>query len=214
MLQEGGCPAGVKSPVVVGQVGGVADPQGNPRAKAGSAPPCLRDHRLAGVQPRYLGAIWHEARHLGHVPAGTAPDIQGGACPPQHKLFHQGILGRPQPGNGVGCVKKPDQAARIGRGVHGAELCGTSRVIFRNHVPVASQLPGIRSRAASLVAAHGRRGLAEAGETVGECGPPAPPIRVCETADRECCIGHFGSIAHPRADGHPVTAGVFCRGLQ
>jgi len=133
MLQDGGRPAGIKFLVVVGQFGGVADPQANPRAEAGRPPPRFGNHRLAGVDTRHVSAVRHEARQLGYIPAGAAPDIQGSARSPQRKLLHQGILGFPQPGHGVGRVEKPDQAARIGGCVHGAELCGTGRAVFRDH---------------------------------------------------------------------------------
>jgi len=87
VLQDGGHPADVKCLVRIGQVSGVTGPQRNPRAQTGGALTGLGDHRLADIDTRYVSIVRHEPRHLGHVDAGTAADVQGGARFPEVELL-------------------------------------------------------------------------------------------------------------------------------
>ena len=137
MLQDRGGPAGVEHLVVKGQFGSVAESQRNPRAEVLCAPPRLSQHLLTGVDTRHPGAVWHEAHHLGHVPAGSASDIQCGACPPERKLLGQSLLGRPQSRNRAGFIEKPDQPAWFGGRVDGAEFRGIHSAILRDHLQAA-----------------------------------------------------------------------------
>jgi len=80
VLENGIGATGVKCVVRIRQAGGVADPQRHLRAEVRGAPTCLGGHRFAGIYSRHLGAWWHAPGHRGQIRAGSASDIQCGAC--------------------------------------------------------------------------------------------------------------------------------------